>query len=222
MTFSNPMSKNERFLPAYHPNFGWFYQNLDDCEYWSCEKPTNCIVFENDTPSKIHLRVTQGDGHMMNLCHRHAGDAEKEEVNRCTTGHCFNIKQSKYEKCFECSANKSKAKYTRYIHEASPIREAQDEGLFHVYVLGLSDKTFYVGHTSDLRMRMGEHKSGKAMDTAGKQPQLVWFAETSTRKSASTLEAEIKKLRDKNDRKLRRMVIDFSDLVKETYWYKHS
>ena len=222
MTFSNPLSKNERFLPAYHPNFGWFYQNLDDCEYWSCEKPANCIVFENDTPSKIHLRVTRGDGHMMNLCHQHAGDAEKEEITKCTTGHCFNIKQSKYEKCFECSTEKSSTKYNRYIHEASPVKEAQEEGSFHVYVLSLSDKTFYVGHTSDLRMRLAEHKSGKAMRTLGKQPQLVWFAEASTRKAAATLEADIKKLRDKNDRKLRRMVIGFSDLLKETYWYKHS
>ena len=71
-------------------------------------------------------------------------------------------------------------------------------------------------------MRLAEHKSGKAIDTAGKQPQLVWFAEASTRKAAAVLEIEIKKLRDKNDRKLRRMVIDFSDLLKETYWYKHS
>ena len=116
----------------------------------------------------------------------------------------------------------SSTKYNRYIHEASPVKETQEEGSFHVYVLSLSDKTFYVGHTSDLRMRLAEHKSGKAIDTAGKQPQLVWFAEASTRKTAAALEAEIKKLRDENDRRLRRMVIDFSDLVKETYWYKHS
>ena len=222
MTFSNPLSKNERFLPAYHPNFDWFYQNLDDCEYWSCENTADCIVFENDTPSKIHLLATQGDGHMMNLCHQHASDAEKEKISKCTTGHCFNIKSSKYEKCFECNTEKSNTKYSRYIHEASPIKDAQGEGLFHVYVLSLSDKTFYVGHTSDLRLRLAEHKSGKATDTAGKQPQLVWFAEASTRKSAAALEIDIKKLRDKNDRKLRRMVIDFSDLLKETYWYKHS
>jgi len=222
VTFSNPLSKNERFLPAYHPNFDWFYQNLDDCEYWSCGNTADCIVFENDTPSKIHLLATQGDGHMMNLCHQHASDAEKEEISKCTTGHCFNIKPSKYEKCFECNTGKPNTKYSRYIHEAFPIKAAQGEGLFHVYVLSLSDKTFYVGHTNDLRLRLAEHKSGKATDTAGKQPQLVWFAEASTRKAAAALETDIKKLRDKNDRKLRRMVIDFSDLLKETYWYKHS
>ena len=217
MTFSNPMSKNERFLPAYHPNFGWFYQNLDDCEYWSCEKPANCIVFENDTPSKIHLQTTKGDGHMMNLCEQHSEEAQKEIIDKCPTDNCFNIKPAKYQYCVECNPEKLNGQHSL---EFSPKWRDQKDGLFHVYVLSLSDKTFYVGHTSDLRVRMTEHRSHKVKGTSGKLPQLVWFTPTPSRESATALEVDMKQLRDKNDRKLRKMILEFSDFVKETYWYK--
>ena len=47
----------------------------------------------------------------------------------------------------------------------------------HVYVLKLSDGTFYIGQTSDLVIRLQEHRDGTQPQTAGKNPKLVYFEE---------------------------------------------
>ena len=217
MTFPNPLPPKEGFLPAYDPHHGFFYEEIDKCEYWSCDRSASYVVFENDTPSRIHLLTTQGDGHMMNLCEQHSGEAEKEMIDKCPTDNCFNIKPAKYQYCIECNPERLNDQYSP---EFSPKWKDQKDGLFHVYVLSLSDKSFYIGHTSDLRVRMTEHRSHKEKGTSGTLPPLVWFTPTPSRESATALEVDMKRLRDKNDRNLRKMILEFSDLVKETYWYK--
>lgn len=45
----------------------------------------------------------------------------------------------------------------------------------YIYILKLSDGTFYVGQTNDLVVRMREHKDGQQVQTRGKEPKLVLF-----------------------------------------------
>ena len=43
----------------------------------------------------------------------------------------------------------------------------------------------------------------------GRNPRLVWFTELPSRKSATELEAELKEIRDRNEREIRRMIVRF-------------
>lgn len=45
----------------------------------------------------------------------------------------------------------------------------------YVYILKLSDGTFYVGQTNDLAIRMREHKDGQQVQTRGRDPKLVYY-----------------------------------------------
>lgn len=71
------------------------------------------------------------------------------------------------------------------------------------------------GQTRELRERLSEHRDGKVKSTARRNPRLVWFGILPTREAATQMEVELKKLIDSNEREIRRMVIDFQDLVRE-------
>ena len=86
---------------------------------------------------------------------------------------------------------------------------------FFVYILKLDGNVFYAGQTRELRERLMEHRDGDTVSTAGKNPRLVWFTQVSTRDAAVTLEAELKRLCDKNPREIRRRVRRFQDLVEQ-------
>jgi len=45
----------------------------------------------------------------------------------------------------------------------------------YVYILKLSDGTFYVGQTNDLGIRLQEHKDGQQTQTKGKDPKMVYY-----------------------------------------------
>jgi predicted GIY-YIG superfamily endonuclease len=45
----------------------------------------------------------------------------------------------------------------------------------YVYILKLSDGTFYIGQTNDLVIRLQEHKDGAQRQTKGKHPRLVYY-----------------------------------------------
>ena len=86
---------------------------------------------------------------------------------------------------------------------------------FFVYILKLDGNVFYAGQTRELRERLMEHRDGDTVSTAGKNPRLVWFTQVSTRDEAVTLEAELKRLCDKNPREIYRRVRRFQDLVEQ-------
>jgi len=81
--------------------------------------------------------------------------------------------------------------------------------------LKLNDGAFYAGQTREIRERLMEHRDGTTKTTAGKEPKLVWFSTVSTRKQATELEVEVKKVCDRNPREIRRWVRKFQDLVGE-------
>jgi predicted GIY-YIG superfamily endonuclease len=45
----------------------------------------------------------------------------------------------------------------------------------YVYVLKLSNGSFYVGQTTDPTIRLQEHRDGMQRQTKGKDPRLVWY-----------------------------------------------
>ena len=109
-------------------------------------------------------------------------------------------------------------KSNRYTPESSPSwdkkRDAETSQYF-TYILKLFGGEFYAGHTRELRERLSEHRDGRERSTAGKNPKLVWFTTLPTRKDATEMEVELKKLVDSNQREIRRMYIEFKDLIDE-------
>ncbi len=65
---------------------------------------------------------------------------------------------------------------------------------FWVYMLHCRDRTFYVGHTEDLDVRLAQHERGTfAGYTAKKRPvSLVWSCAFPTRYEALAAERQIK------------------------------
>ena len=62
--------------------------------------------------------------------------------------------------------------------------------------------TYYVGSTSDLERRLGEHKTGKSRYTSKKIVKLVYCETLPTRKEAYTREFELKKVSRKEKENL--------------------
>ena len=166
-------------------------------------------------------------------CYNHYAEYTDGIINKCSE--CGRAKYAEYDACLDCynkrgksassSSRKSSSKPKNpreYELEYSPAWESGDADAFEffVYVLKLSDNSFYVGQTRDLRPRLSEHRDNKVKSTARKRPELAWFTVVPSRRDATELEAEFKEMRDKNERLLRRIIIDFEDSVKEMAIYK--
>lgn len=68
---------------------------------------------------------------------------------------------------------------------------------WYVYMVRASDQTLYTGITTDPARRLGEHQSGKAgakYFRGRSAVDMVYLEEADDRSSASTREAQIKKL----------------------------
>jgi len=82
----------------------------------------------------------------------------------------------------------------------------------YIYILKLSDNTYYVGQTTDLAVRLREHKDGLQRQTAKKDPKLVYFEEAlGGKRSAEERENELIELNTTGlgRRTLRRIIEDF-------------
>ena len=66
--------------------------------------------------------------------------------------------------------------------------------VFHTYLLGCSDGSYYVGHTDDLEKRIGQHNQGQVGGyTAARRPVTLLLAENfATREEALAAERQIK------------------------------
>ena len=91
---------------------------------------------------------------------------------------------------------------------------------FFVYILKKDNNKFYIGQTNDLRARLSEHKDGKAYFTKGLNPQLQYFEILTDRQSAQQRELELIRLNSQNEREIRRMIINFKDLIDELSYDK--
>lgn len=106
---------------------------------------------------------------------------------------------------------------SRYEVEESPAWSLGDArtGTFYAYLLKLKDGTFYPGQTRDLQARLMEHKDGRVKMTAGCQPRLVWFTQLSSREEAALTEVELKLMVDQNPREVRKLVVNFRNLLSD-------
>ena len=111
-------------------------------------------------------------------------------------------------------SRRSKGNYDKEFSEKWASRDAEATEFF-VYILKLDGNVFYAGQTRELRERLMEHRDGDTVSTAGKNPRLVWFIQVSTRDEAVTLEAELKRLCDKNPREIYRRIGRFQVLVEQ-------
>jgi predicted GIY-YIG superfamily endonuclease len=84
----------------------------------------------------------------------------------------------------------------------------------YIYILKLSDATFYVGQTNDLGVRVQEHKDGQQSQTRGKEPKLVYFESfEGDRKSVNESEKEFTILNTTKtgQRKIRQIIEKFRE-----------
>ena len=65
---------------------------------------------------------------------------------------------------------------------------------FYIYMLHCADRSFYIGHTDDLEMRIAQHEAGTFPGYAkSRRPiKLVWSQEFGTRMEALEAERQIK------------------------------
>lgn len=159
------------------------------------------------------------------LCTEHYEDLQNDLIDQCPKCGRFKIIDFKY--CSDCRFGRvvktpnlpPQPKITKnaIVIEHSKSWEKGDKEIakFFVYILRLDNGKFYFGHSNDLRSRLSEHRDGEHPTTKGLNPKLKYFEIMPTRDSAAQREAELKLIFDKNPRQIRRMLIDFSDLVSE-------
>ena len=65
--------------------------------------------------------------------------------------------------------------------------------MYYVYILQLSNKTFYTGFSSDLKTRVSEHFDGRVSQTKNVRPlRLVYYCAFVTKKKALDFEKYLK------------------------------
>jgi predicted GIY-YIG superfamily endonuclease len=175
------------------------------CAYWSCRQEVKGRNY---------------------LCSDHYEDYREHIIDKCPD--CGRYKDEEYELCLDCrnklrvfsqsNGNRiTNGKKTKYKIEHSKSWEKADEGAecFFVYILKLDNGEFYVGHTRELRERLAEHRDGNTASIPEGRFRLQYFETLPTREAAEQREVELKRLREKNLRQIRRMIIGFQDLLRE-------
>ena len=154
------------------------------------------------------------------FCYRHYIQFQESLIDECPG--CSLGKYMWYGQCLPCSRDPDQrlarpSTNRWYRPEYSEAWEQGDAAAdqFFVYILKLDEGKFYAGQTRELRERLSEHRDGHVQTTTGRNPKLVWFCTLPTREDAAEVELELKKLVASNPREVRRMVIDFHDLVEE-------
>ena len=65
--------------------------------------------------------------------------------------------------------------------------------MYYVYILRLHDRSLYIGYSSDLKVRISEHKSGKVHATKHNLPvRLVYYAAFVSKNKALEFERYLK------------------------------
>ena len=174
------------------------------CQHWDCRRPIRA-------------------GHF--LCYEHYEDWEDYLINKCPE--CGRYKDVEYDLCLDCynklaitprnrfSTNPQKNKSYRLEHSAKWTKRDKGASRFFVYILKGESGKFYVGQTRDLRERLSEHKDGKTRSTTGRNMKLQYFEELGDRYAAELREVELKRLLDYDERKIRKMIIEFQDRIRE-------
>ena len=119
-------------------------------------------------------------------------------VRRGRCAECGQRVKGGYARCYPCYRGWRQSAWRE--PERLPGQAARDAALgrrqFYVYVLA-TDYGHYVGHTADVRARLGSHLGGAVPSTVGGRPELLWTSRPlPTRAEAARFEAALKSLRD--------------------------
>ena len=116
---------------------------------------------------------------------------------------CGRRVRGNYVRCYRCNARRRRSSW----HDAEHIDglEERDAELgrtnFYVYVLA-TGYGHYVGHTANVRARLGAHVGDRVESTSGGEPKLLWTSYPfSTRREAAEFEAAMKSLRDQRSKR---------------------
>lgn len=86
--------------------------------------------------------------------------------------------------------------------------------VYYVYILKLSDGKFYIGQTTNLDVRLREHRDGQQSQTKDRDPKLVYFESfVGGREEVKNVEDELTRLNQSGAgrRRLREMIEKFRD-----------
>lgn len=65
--------------------------------------------------------------------------------------------------------------------------------MFYTYILELNNKKFYIGHSSNLKQRLGEHINGRVTATKRLLPvKLIYYSAFSKKSLATSFEKYLK------------------------------
>jgi len=177
---------------------------MNICQYWNCRRRISPEHF---------------------LCLEHFWYWDEYLIDRCPE--CGRYKDVEYELCLECYNKLTSTHYSKFSknqtmggkyrleHSRKWEQKDKETERFFVYILKDEKGKYYVGQTRDLRARMSEHRDGKTRSTAGHKMKLQYFEEYKDRKSVELREAELKEMIDRNERKVRNMIIEFQDRIRE-------
>ena len=140
-------------------------------------------------------------------CREHLQDRRRGLVDDCPR--CGAGKYRRYSICLRCL----QAATAYPWQEEFPVPSVTGE--FHAYVLQLEDGRFLAGCSSDLRLRLMEHRDGIIPATAGQNPKLAWFTTVESRGEAEALKARLRLLCRDDPREMRRWILRFRDLVRD-------
>ena len=174
------------------------------CGYWECNRPIPYNHF---------------------LCAEHYDDWQNYLIDECPK--CGRFKDAMYDLCLDCNNRRpftpwkppvaitKPKRYQELEHSEAWAKGDKNAERFYVYILKLSDGTFYVGQTREIRERLSEHRDQKALSTAGRNPKLEYFEILPSREAAEMREAKLKEINNTNPRQIRRMIIGFQDIIRE-------
>ena len=157
------------------------------------------------------------------LCTEHYEDLQSELIDQCPK--CGRFKIIDYKYCADCRFGRPvknlsspikaliERDHTTIEHSKAWEKADKEAEKFFVYILKLDNGKFYIGQSDDLRARLSEHRDGETLSTKGLNPKLQYFEILPTRDSVKRREAELQAIYDKNPRQIRRMLIDFGDLI---------
>jgi len=159
------------------------------------------------------------------LCAGHYQNWVEGIIDRCPK--CARFKDVMFERCQDCYYGRKvkpwqpsveiPAQNQLYRVEYSELwtdGHMQPERHF-IYILEFGDGGFYVGHTTDMRRRLADHREGKIALTFGGSPRLEYLEVATDEKAALLREAELKRLLESNPHQIRLMTNRFVERMRE-------
>lgn len=159
------------------------------------------------------------------LCREHYEHWINGVIDRCPR--CGRFKDVMYQFCQDCYFGRQVAPWQPSVEIPPPNQTYQVEysetwtdgymqpERYFVYILEFGDGDFYVGHTSDIRERLADHREGKISPIIHGAPRLEYLEVVANERSALLREAELKRLLETNPRQIHLMTNQFVEHLRE-------